>query len=125
MLLDQIAKYIDDNIPSLTEGNNLWKNHYPDAPDTIVSVIHSGGYPPSQYSPTRELTFEIKIRSMDYNDGVEYGNQIMDIFHDKENYRLGNFFILGSNAYSELSYLYQDDNRRDQFSLELAFLIKK
>ncbi|MEB1806597.1 MAG: minor capsid protein [Bacillaceae bacterium] len=124
MLLDQITKMINDNITSLTEGENLYKNYYPDSPDTIVSVIHTGGYPPSRYSPTRELTFDIKIRSKHYHDSVDLGNQIMKLF-EKENYQLGSFFVLDSYSFSELTYLYTDKNNRDEFSLGLAFLIKK
>lgn len=123
-MLDEIAKHIEDNVTSLVLGENLFKNYYPDSPDTIVSVIANGGYPPPRYSPTKELIFDIKIRSIDYNDGVDLGNKIMNLF-DKENYHLGSFFVLGSYAMSELSYLYSDSKNRDEFSLGLAFFILK
>ena len=125
MLLDEIALYIEQNIHSLIDNETLFKNHYPDSPDMIVSVIDSGGFPPNLYTPTREKTFEIKIRSSNYDEGVILGEQIMSLFHSKNNYLLGGFFIYLSRSYSDLSYLYADSKNRDEFSLELAFLYKK
>lgn len=124
-LLDVITTKIESDIVALREGNNLFKNHYPDTPNTLVSAIHSGGFPPNKYSPTRELTFDIKIRAMNYHDGIDLGNKISNIFHSKENYQLGSFFILHSYCLSELSYLFADSQHRDEFSIDLAFLIKK
>jgi len=121
MLLDEIAKHIELNVTDLTMDENLFGNHYPDKPNSVVSVIDSGGFPPDRYSPTREKTFEIKFRSQNYSYGVELGNQIFKLFHSKENYSLGDFFILSSYAYSEISYLYSDKEDRDEFSLELVF----
>lgn len=122
MLLDEIAKHIDSNVTSLTMNENLFGNHYPDSPDTLVSVIDLGGFPPNRYTTQiREKTYEIKIRSLNYADGVDLGQKIMNLFHSKENFQLGSFFILGSRAYTELSYLYSDSKDRDEFSIELAF----
>ncbi|UNC92711.1 minor capsid protein [Candidatus Contubernalis alkaliaceticus] len=124
-MIDDITQKIESEIAELTENVNLFKNYYPDDPDTIVSVIASGGFPPDRYDVTREPTIEIKIRASDYNEGMSLGNQIYDLFHSRENYQLGSFFILSSYAYSDLSYLYSDKQNRDEFSLELAFLVKR
>lgn len=121
MLLDDITSFVEANINHLSIGDNLFKNYYPDSPDTLVSIIDSGGFPPDRYSPVREKTFEIKIRSKRYSDGVKLGNQIFELFHSKENYNLGDFFILSSYAYSELSYLFADNENRKEFSIELSF----
>lgn len=122
MLLEEIAKHIEANIISLAMNQNLFGNYYPDSPDSIVSIIDSGGLPPDIYSTQiREKIIEIKIRSSNYADGVDIGQKVMNLFHSKENYALGDFFILGSRAYTELSYLYEDSKNRKEFSVELAF----
>src|SRR4051794_10563654 len=116
---------INEVIPTYVAGDNLFANYYPDDPNNIVSVIALGGSPPPKYNTNRELTFEIKIRNDTYNDGNDIGNQIMDIFHSKENYSLGSIFILHSYATTDISYLYADSKNRDEFSLEMAFIIQK
>jgi hypothetical protein len=123
-LLDAISNEILLNVPNLNEEINLFKNYYPENPNEIVSVIDSGGFPPNKYSPIREKNFEIKIRSLNYHDGLEVGNQIMKLFHSKNNYVLGDFFIYQSYLNSELTYLYSDKQNRDEFSLEIAFQFK-
>ncbi|WP_214480967.1 minor capsid protein [Bacillus sp. SM2101] len=122
-LIDAIVGHIESN--NIVDSNKLFVNYYPDEPDEIASVIASGGFPPKLYEPTRELTLEIKVRSTNYNDGMNICNNIFNLFHDKENYQLDSFFILRSYAYTEISYLYADSENRDEFSLDLAFLIQK
>jgi hypothetical protein len=124
-MLEAIVQYIKNNINSLIIGENLFANHYPDSLDRIVSVIDAGGSPPPRYSPTGEKRFEIKFRVSNYSDGVDIGNQIMDLFQNKENYQLGSFFILDSHALTDVTYLYADKNNRDEFTFNLSFLIKK
>lgn len=124
-MLNAIAQMIENNIVELVDNENLFKNYYPDEPNNIASVIALGGFPPDKYHITRELTFEVKLRSETYNTGNDLGNQILNLFHSKENYSLGSFFVLHSYALTELSYLYSDSKNRDEFSLELSFLIKK
>lgn len=124
MLLHRVIDYIESNI-NLLNDTNLFGNHYPDAPDTIVSVIDLGGLPPSKYSVTRDKKIEIKLRSKGYAEGVELLNKIFNLFHSKENYSLGDFFITSSYASTDLTYLYQDLKNRREFSLELVFQYKK
>lgn len=106
-------------------GQNLFINYYPDTPNTLVSIIDSGGFPPKLYEPTREKVVGIKIRSSNYQEGSVIGEKIFNLFHGKENYNLGNKRVLHSYAFTELSYLYADSRERDEFSFELAFLIQK
>ncbi|WP_339227841.1 minor capsid protein [Oceanobacillus sp. FSL K6-2867] len=125
ILLNSVIDFIELNILSLNE-TNLFGNHYPKSmTDTIVSVIDLGGLPPSKYSVTREKKIEIKLRSKGYAEGIELGNKIFNLFHSKENYSLGDFFITSSYASTDLTYLYQDSKNRREFSLELVFQYKK
>lgn len=120
-LLDAVYEYLKDEL-----DEEIFVNHYPDKPDTIVSVIDLGGFPPDKYAITRKKKVEIKFRSNKYPDGVTLGNHIYDVFHAFENYSMGDFFIYSSYADTEVNYLYEDKKERKEFSLELAFqYIKK
>jgi hypothetical protein len=103
-------------------SENLFRNAYPDSPDTIISVIDSGGFPPKLYETTREKVVGIKIRAGSYDEGSALGEQIFKLFHDKENYEIENKKILHSYAYTDVSYLYSDSKEREEFSIELVFL---
>lgn len=127
LLLKKVADYITDNIETvdLTFGENLYINAYPDTPDLIVSVIDLGGYPPNLYFPTREKVVEIKFRASNHSEGSTLGDEILDLFHSKENYNLDSLKILHSYGRTDMNYLYTDSNQRDEFSIELVFLIQK
>lgn len=125
LLLDAVANHIETNITELVDNNNLFKNYYPDSPDKIVSVIDLGGLKPSKYANTREKKIEIKFRAKRYPEGVALGNKIFELFHSKENYALGDFYITSSYGETEVSYLYADKENRKEFSLELVFQYKK
>ncbi|MBS4207445.1 minor capsid protein [Bacillus sp. FJAT-50079] len=126
-LLDNVKDYISENVKAenLTFGENLFINFYPDEPDLIVSVIDLGGYPPDLYAPTREKVVEIKFRTSTYEEGSVLGNEIMELFHSKENYHLGEIRVLHSYARTDVNYLYKDKNENEELVLELVFLIKK
>lgn len=126
MLIELIKDYIKHNIKSidLEFGDNLFINFYPDEPDTIVSVIDMGGYPPPLYYKTREKVIEFKFRAKEYTEASKIGNELFNLFHDKENYYLEDKRILHSYARTEVSYLYNDSNNRQEFSLEVVFLME-
>jgi hypothetical protein len=124
-LLVDLCANVEQNIDTLTQAENLFANTYPDSPDTIVSVIDLGGLPPELYSPIRQKTYEFKIRTPKYVDGEELGTKIMDLYHAKNNYQIGSFFILSSYCFTELNYLYEDSKNRKEFSLSIIFDYKK
>lgn len=100
-------------------------NFYPDTPRTIVSVIDNGGYPPDLYTPTREKVVEIKLRAPTHIEGSALGNEILDLFHSKENYYLDGLRVMHSYGRTDINYLYTDSNENEEFSMELGFLIQK
>jgi len=126
-MLKKIVDYLEQEIKEndLTFGENLFINFYPDNPDEIVSVVDLGGYPPSLYTPIREKVIEIKFRTLTWLDGDKLGNEIMDLFHSKENYQLDDLYVLHSFARTDVSYLYRDNNDREEFTVELVFMTKK
>jgi hypothetical protein len=123
-LLELIGNHIRSNIIYSGDIASVFGNHYPDSPDTVISIIDSGGFPPNKYSPIREKIFDVKIRTQNYSYGIDLGNQIFKLFHSKNKFYLGDFFILQSYAYTELSYLFKDDKERHQFSIEIVFQYK-
>ena len=125
-LIELVKNHIEQNIKSinLLFGDNLFINTYPDKSDTIVSLIDMGGYPPPVYTPTREKIIEFKFRASNYIAGKKLGNELFNLFHDKENYYINENRIMHSYARTDVSYLYKDQNEREEFSLEVVFLIE-
>lgn len=123
----KIANHLAANIESekLESGKNLFINFYPDDPDMVVSVIDLGGHPPALYVPIREKVIEIKFRALDSSQGETLGTEIMNLLHDKENYYLEGLRVLHSYARTDSNYLYADSKSRDEFSMELVFLIQR
>lgn len=126
-MLELVTNHLLSNIESieLEAGSNLFINTYPDNPDTIISVIDLGGYPPALYVKTREKVVEIKYRASSSQLGRALGDELIDIFHDKENYYLDGKRILHSYARTDSNYLYTDSSNRDEFTVELVFLIER
>lgn len=120
MILLEVINHIESNLNGFNE-RNLLANLYPDDPDNIVAVIDLGGLPPNNYAATRDKKIEIKFRTKGYQEGIKLGEEIFNLFNDKQNYRLGDYYITTSYASTDVSYLYQDSKNRREFSLELAF----
>jgi hypothetical protein len=122
-MLDDLMNYICQQL-GLVFGEDIFINSYPDSPDKIVSIMDGHGTH-TIYTPTMEKIVEFKIRASDHITGYSLGEQIINLFHDKENFFLGDQKILHSYAVSDCSYLYADSKERDEFTFELAFLIQK
>ncbi|WP_391115989.1 minor capsid protein [Psychrobacillus sp. L3] len=124
-MLKVVADYIASNIKeqALIFSENLFINFYPEQPNLIVSVIDLGGYPPDLYAPTREKVIEIKFRAPTHDEGSKLGNEILTLFHSKENYNLDGLRVMHSYARTDVNYLYADSNENEEFSMELVFLI--
>jgi hypothetical protein len=122
-MLNELMEYVSQNL-GLAFGDNLFINSYPDSPDKIVTIMDGHGTH-AIYSPTKTKIVEFKIRSTNYQEGSSLGEEIINLFHDKENFLLGDKKILHSYAVSDCSYLYADSKERDEFAFELAFLIQK
>lgn len=122
-MLNELMEYISNEL-SLVLGENLFINHYPDSPDKIVTIMDGHGTH-TIYTPTKTKIVEFKIRSTNHQEGSSLGEEIINLFHDIENYLLGDEKILHSYALSDCNYLYADSKGRDEFTFELAFLIQK
>jgi hypothetical protein len=122
-LLNDLINYVSQQL-GLVFGENLFLNYYPDSPDKIVAIMDGHGTL-DIYTPTKTKIVEFKIRANTHSEGSSLGEEIINLFHDKENFLLGETKILHSYALSDCSYLYADSKERDEFTFELAFLILK
>ena len=122
-LLSKIVDFVEAQL-SLNKAETLWMNGYPDNPDTLVAIFDAGGSRPETYSSRREKHFEIKVRSNTYDEGNSLCEQVMNLFHSKENFYIDDIYVLHSYALTEITYLYADSKERDEFSFELAFYLK-
>jgi hypothetical protein len=122
-MLHNLMEYISQHL-GLVFGENLFINHYPDSPDKIVTIMDGHGTH-AIYTSTKTKIIEFKLRANNHTEGSSLGEDIINLFHDKENFYLGDKRILHSYALSDVSYLYADSKKRDEFTFELAFLIQK
>lgn len=122
-MLYELATYVSTQL-GLVGGENLFINSYPNSPDKIVTIMDGHGSH-AIYTPTKTKIVEFKIRANNHLEGSSLGEDIINLFHDKENFLLGDKKILHSYALSDCSYLYADSKERDEFTFELAFLIQK
>lgn len=73
MLLDEVAKYLQDNGIG-TVGTNIFKSYSPDAPNTLLIVYETGGFAPQDtfgnstcsFAVWENPTLQIVCRSTDY-----------------------------------------------------------
>lgn len=122
-MIYELMEYVSQNL-GLVPSENLFINHYPDSPDKIVTIMDGHGTV-DLYAPTRTKIVEIKIRTQEHSEGSSLGEEILYLFHDKENYNIGNQKIFHSYALSDVSYLYADSKGRDEFTFELSFFMLK
>lgn len=72
-LLDEIASRLDSEIAALTEGTNLFKGRFPDAPDTCAAVFEYQGRGPQHTFGTdnawRLPRLQVMVRAASYATG--------------------------------------------------------
>ncbi|MBU1110783.1 minor capsid protein [Patescibacteria group bacterium] len=117
-LIDNIADYLASNGVG-TVATNIFVGTLPDSPDTCIAVLDTGGSQPDQYIPTKEPTFQILIRSTDYDLGKTKLDLIRSLLHQKSNLQFVTggqycYFVL---ALSEGGHIGRDLNGFDMFSI--------
>lgn len=116
-LIDDIADYLEDQSIG-TVATDIFVGYTPSTPDSCITVLDTGGSQPDPYLPTKEPTFQILIRSLDYDAGKTKLDLIRTALHQKANFTPAGsnycYFIL---AMSEGGHIGRDDNGFDLFSI--------
>ncbi|WP_422445968.1 minor capsid protein [Thermoanaerobacterium sp. DL9XJH110] len=118
MLIEEIAKFLQTHgIGAL--GNDIFIGFQPAEPDNCITILETGGYRPDYIEAIRYPTFQFIVRNIDYALANSKAEEIFALFHSKENYSLGDFYIYYSEFAQEPTYIGQDTNGRYEISLNL------
>lgn len=117
-LIDEVQQYLGANGVG-TIGTDLFQAMFPPTVDSGVCVIETAGLKPDDYLPTYKPSFQILVRSTEYDLGRAKCDTIRTLLHNKYNVTLVN----GGNYYfwikliTEGGHIGQDANGRDVFSM--------
>lgn len=114
-LIEDIANYLEDQGRG-TVATNIFVGYMP--PDVNgIAVLDTGGMQPDKYIPTKDPTFQVFIRSSDYDTGKTLLEAVRSDLHRKANITLGSTFFYFVLALSEGGHLGRDENGKDLFSI--------
>jgi hypothetical protein len=128
-LIEQVATYLEDNLLLGTIGTNIFITYTPDSantPDACISVLDTGGSSPDEYLPTKNPTFQVFIRDVDYDTGKAKLDAVRAGLHRF----FSNYLVAGQTyfyyifAISEGGHLGKDEAGRDLFSINFRCLTR-
>lgn len=122
-LVDDIAQYLVDGSIG-TIGTNIFKSYMPDAVDTGLAVLDTGGVQPDKELPTKKPTFQIFIRASDYITGRAKLDLVRARLHQIKNTTIGNTFFYYIHAQSEGGHLGRNERGLDEFSINFIALTR-
>lgn len=134
-IADQLAEYLEDNgvgtigADSGAGGVGIYVTKLPDTPDEAVGILDTGGSPSSMHEPTKSVTFQIVVRSENYETGMTRANTIRDLLHTNDDniniqyeWESGQTMIMNGQALQEPYLLDQDDSKRYRIVSNYNFL---
>ena len=107
MMLLSIVKIILGSIP------NVYIGSMPKSPDNVVGLYNTGGYPRGlTESKLRSPTFQVRVRSDSYADGIAVCDNIDELLHGYT----GNDTLLIRNM-GDINDIGRDKNDRPEFTM--------
>ena len=127
MIINDICTYLDTELDTLTAETNLFKTFMPDSPTTCVCIYDTGGATPSRDIPDGLPTFQVIVRSSDYETGKNLIDSIVDKLHQKRSSELvsGETFFYWIYLMGEAGHIGLDKKERDQFSVNFETRIRR
>lgn len=125
-MISEIATYLD-SLEILDKGTDLFISRQSDSPDNQVVIYNTGGLEPDRYLPTADPTFQIIVRNVNYQNGQNKVNEIVEALHQLVNIQLEKdgtyfFFIM---LMSEPAHIGRDDKGRHEFSINFVCKIRR
>lgn len=124
--------YINDVIQHLhnqaigVSASTLFRGYLPESPDAAIAVLDTGGVAGDHYVPTKNPTFQVMIRSVDYDTGRAKLDAVITALDQKKMQTLvpnGTFFM-SIYALTPGGHLGRDENDRDLFSVNFICLTR-
>ena len=133
---DQLAEYFEDNSVGVIAADEnsgdvgIYVTRLPDSPDEAVGILDTGGAPSSMHEPTKNVTFQIVVRSTDYETGMTRAETIRDLLHSNDDTVLVDYewqssqaHIMNGQALQEPYVLDREENGRYLIVANYQFLI--
>lgn len=130
MIIDDIANYIIDEgvqigTTDLALGTNLFKGYLPDDPDDCVAIFDTGGIEPDQELPVGDPTFQVLVRSSDYEKAFNCIQSIATLLHQKRNLTIESTYYYFIYLMGEPGHIGRDTSNRDEFSVNFHCKIRR
>jgi hypothetical protein len=129
MIIDDVVNYLVAEVAGVTLvlGTNLFKSYMPDTPNPCVVVYDTGGAEPDRYLPTAMPTFQVLVRSDDYEEAHNLIQEIADLLHNKYNIELvaGQTYFYAINLLGEPANIGRNDKNLDEFSANFICRIRR
>ncbi|HYD35555.1 MAG TPA: minor capsid protein [Vitreimonas sp.] len=124
-LITDIVDYLDDQGIGTT-GTNLFEGYIPDAPDTCIAVLNTGGTRPDPDIPTKSPTFQVFIRATSFAAGQSRLDQVREALHRQSNIEFvtDETYVYYVLALAEGGHVGRDENGRDLFSINFKALTR-
>lgn len=115
-LISDISDYLEDEGLG-TVGTDIFDTYMPESLETGLSVLDTGGATPDEYLPTKEPTFQVFIRAVDYATGKAKLEAVRTALHQISGTTIGSTYFFFILALSEGGHIGRNENGNDEFSI--------
>lgn len=116
-IADNVADYLEDQAIG-TVGTDIFVGRIvPDPSDQIVVYATGGPQPSKHLAAMKEMTIQVYIRNTSFTAGNTKLEAVRLALHKKHGLTLDNHRILFSMASAEGGHIGQDEEGRDEFSI--------
>lgn len=116
-------------IPSgVATATSIYLGDYPDTPDNIVALYHSGGADPSHTFSSREFeepTFQVRIRNVSFAMAETKANAIKDVLDGLTEQSINGNRYLSIFQQGDILPLGKDSKNRTELTLNIRVKVKR
>jgi hypothetical protein len=109
-------------------ASSIFIGDYPDTPDNIITLFHSGGFDPSHSFTAKEFeepTFQVRIRNTSYAMASEKGELIKDALDGRTELVINGNRYLSVFQQGDILPLGKDSKNRTEFTLNFRVRVKR
>ena len=124
----QLAEHLGEQGIGIV-GQDLFYSFLPDSPDNLITITDTGGWPKDPDLPQKDVTFQFRIRGVNYNEAQAMAERLYDYFCPggipKKCFYIADFFVQLVQPMQPVPYyLGRDQNDRDEFVWNMTFIIR-
>lgn len=116
-------------IPSgVAAASSIFLGDYPDSPDNIVTIFHTGGADPSHTFTSREFeepTFQVRIRNAAFANAETKANAIKDALDGQVGISINSNTYLSIFQQGDFLPLGKDSRNRSELALNFKAKVKR